>query len=426
MEIKILIAALSFMSCSVLAEVKTLAHDVNKNSEVTVQNIADAACTLNYKNSNYLTSEGMPVFYTFQVELKEGELQEGMQSWLPHGIKPGQPSTLSFHDKKIGKIYEYTDTVSSYGELFYKTNLFTHFLAADKILMRQKGVAINMPAYTKAEISDKTINAFKNCINNLDNALVAFCKSSSDASALCIAQKNKPKSVNEVIKDDPVFLAAAKMKAIEAAKVADAIKAAEVAEEKKAFDAAVALKVAKALKDARVRAAEAAIEKAEAAKNRKKITIFTDSVEAPYHLNKFGQNNPAQVTLVNGGMRGIIARVSYSGIKDVAYYASESGIDYSDYVYLEFDLKLISDPHEEFNLNIKMDCFASCSSGSYVIEKPRLGEWKHYKVRLDDLINNTGSNLDITNVNVPFAIFPDWGSQRGVIFQIDSIVLTNY
>lgn len=428
MEIKILIAALSFISGSVLADVKTLAHDVNKNSEVTVQNIADTACTLNYKNSNYLTSEGMPVFYTFQVELKEGALQEGMQSWLPHGINAGQPSTLSFHNKKIGKIYEYTDTTSSYGELFYKTNLFTHFLAVDKILMRQKGVTINMPAYTKAEISDKTVSTFKNCISNLDSALVAFCKSSSDASKLCIAQKRKPKerSVNEVIKDDPEFIAAAQLKATEAAEAAEVIKAAEVAEANKAFEAAVALQVAKALKDARVRAAEAAVAKAEEVKNRKKIPIFTDSVETPYHLNKFGQNTPAKVALVNGGMRGNITRVSYSGIKDVAYYASESGIDYSDYLYLEFDLKLISDPHEEFNLNIKMDCFASCSTGSYVIEKPRLGEWKHYKVRLQDLINNSGSNLDITNVNVPFAIFPDWGSQRGVIFQIDSIALTNY
>ena len=430
-------AALSFMSCSVIADVKTLAHDVNENSEVTVQNIGDTACILNYKNSDYLTSEGMPVFYTFQVELNEGELQKGMKSWLPHGIKPGQPTTLSFHDKNIGKIYEYTDNISLYGELFYKTNLFTRFLAVDKILMRQRGVTINMPVYRKAEISDKTKNVFKNCVNNLDKALMTFCKSSGDASKLCKAKKANAKKapVNEVIKDDPEFIAAAKIKALEEARAleiaktlaaAKALEAVKAVEANKAFEAAVALEVAKALREARRSAAQAAVEKAAEAKNRKKITIFTDKVEAPYHLNKFGQNNPAIAKKIKGGMRGKVMRVTYPADGGVAYYASNSGIDYSEYVYIEFDLKLISDHRDDSKLNIKMDCFASCSSGPYVIEKPRLGEWKHYKVRLEDLINNSGSNLDITNVNVPFAIFPDWGNQRGVAFMIDSIAMTNY
>ena len=316
MEIKILIAALSFMSYSAIADVKTLAHDVNENSEVTVQNVGDTACTLNYKNSNYLTSEGMSVFYTFQVELKEGELQEGMQSWLPHGIKPGEPSTLSFYDKKIGKIYEYTDNISSYGELFYKTDLFTHFLAVDKILMRQGGVTINMPVYRKADISDKTINAFKNCINNLDTALLKYCKSSSDATKLCLAKKTNAKnsSVNEVIKDDPEFIAAAKIKALEEAR-AQTVKANKAREEaqalaaNKAFEDAVAIEVAKALREARLKAIEEAVKKAEEIKNRKKTPIFTDSVEAPYHLNKFGQNTSAIAKQIKGGVVMLCALV---------------------------------------------------------------------------------------------------------------------
>ncbi|MFT6985424.1 MAG: hypothetical protein ACJAT7_001233 [Psychromonas sp.] len=425
MEMKLLIAALSFMSCSVIADVKTLVHDVNGKSEVTVQNVGDTACTLNYKNSDYLTSEGMPIFYTFQVELHEGELQEGMQSWLPHGIKPGEPSILSFHDTTIGKIYEYTDNTSLYGELFYKTNLLTHFLAVDKILMRQGGVTINMPVYKKAEISNKTINVFKNCIKKLDKALLTFCKSSNDASKLCIAKKanaNKG-SVNELIKNDPEFIAAAKIKALKEARALDATKALEA---NKAFEAAVAIEVAKALREARVKAFKAAVDKAAAAKNRKKLTIFADNVEAPFHLNKFGHNDPAIAKIIKGGMRGNVMRVNYPADGGVAYYASNSGIDYSEYIYIEFDLKLISDHRADSKLNIKMDCFDSCSSGPYVIEKPRLGVWKHYQVRLEDLINNPGSNLDIANVNVPFAIFPDFGNQRGVAFIIDSVVMTNY
>lgn len=453
MKIKILMAALSFMSCSVIAGVKTLAHDVNGNIEVIVQSIGDTACTLKYENSDYLTNEGMPVFYTFQVELGDGVLQRGMQSWLPYGINAGQPATLSFYDKDIGKIYEYTDNISLYGALFYKMNLFTRFLAADEILMHQGAATINMPVYRKSEILDKTIKTFNNCVSNLDHALMKFCKSSADASQLCQAKKSNVNkaSVNEIIKDDPVFIAAAKIKALEEARIKvakkakkdaaaktrainkalEANKALEVAkavEAKKAFEAAVAIEVAKALRIARIKATQDAAKKVAEAKHRKKINIFADKVEAPYHLNKFGQNNPATAKITNGGFRGKVTRVHYSSSsnKDVAYYASKNGIDYSEYTYIHFDLKLISAPHDDFNLNIKMDCFASCSSGPYVIEKPRLGNWKHFRVRLQDLINNPGSNLDITNVNVPFSVFPDWGNQRDVVFQIDSVALTNY
>ena len=54
MKKKILIATLSFMSCSVIANVSTLAHETNKNTEITVQNIGDTACILNYKNGSYI------------------------------------------------------------------------------------------------------------------------------------------------------------------------------------------------------------------------------------------------------------------------------------------------------------------------------------------------------------------------------------
>ncbi|WP_354624959.1 hypothetical protein [Psychromonas sp. MME2] len=431
MEIKVLAVALSFLSCSAIADVKTIASDAHENSEVTVQNIGDTACVFNYKNSDYLTTEGMPVFYTFQVELKEGELQEGMQSWLPYGIKPGEPSTLAFYDKKIGKIYEYTYKVSSYGELFYQTDLFTHFLNVDKIQMRQGGVTIDMPVYSNSGISSKTIKAFQSCVNDLNGALKTYCKSSTDASKQCLAKKSNAKkaSVNEVIKDDPDFIAAAKLKELEKSKGSESISTPVVSQDgqdKKAFEDAVALEVAKALKQARIKALAREAKQAAEEKNKKKISIFIDNPEGPYQLNRYGKHSAANVKISNGGLRGNIMRISYLGNKDVAYFATKNAIDYSEYTYLEFDLKLIADPHPNFNLNIKMDCAGYCSSGPYKIEKPRLGEWKHYKVPLEDLLNNPGSNLNLINVYVPFAVFPDWGSQNGVKLQVDSITLSNY
>lgn len=438
MQIKILMAALSFMSCSVFAEITTLAHDVHENSEVTVQSIGDSACLLSYKNSDYLTSEGKSVFYTFQVELGKGRLQHGMQSWLPYGITAGEPTTLSFHDKRIGKIYEYTDNISQYGELFYQTDLFPHFLTVDNIFIRQGNVTTNMPVYRKADISESTQKSFQNCINNLNKVLSTFCKSSSDASKLCEAKKIESQKpyMNEVIKDDPKFIAVAKalekanaiaaVKARAADKALSEMKATEAAKataKAKAFEAAVALEVAKAVTAAKKAGIAERAARAAEIKNRKKLAIFDDKAQAPYQFKTFDR---IITKTANSGMRGKVMRVNYSTDKGVAYYASDKAIDYSEYDYIEFDLKLIADPSHDSGLNIRMDCLGFCSSGIYKIEKPRLGEWKHYKVSFKDLINNPGSNLDITSVNVPFAILPDRGFQKGVALLIDSIYLTNY
>lgn len=455
MEIKVLMTALCFMSFSAIAEVKTLAHDVKGSSEVTVKNMDETACVLNYKNSDYLTSEGMPVFYTFQAELKGGELVKGMQSWLPHGIKPGQPSVLSFHDKSVGKIYEYTDTTSTYGELFFKNNLFRRFLSADKILMTQSGVIISMPVYKKSEISDKVTDAFNRCVDNLDYALTKYCRSSNDAAELCKTKKAMAKNlpVSEVIKDDPEFIIAAKLKALEEAstvaastssvatnvtpskavvapkksKLTKEQQAKKAAEEKKAFEAAVAEEVAKAMRKSRERAAtleKAALARAEAEKNKKEILIFGDSVEKPYRFKKFGKNITAQYA--SGGTRGKLLRLKYGSDTGMTYFTSTEGIDYSEYKYIQFDVKLLADPQDKSKLNVKMDCFEGCTSGPYPIDKPRLGQWMHYKISLQDLVNHPGSNLDLTNVNIPFSILPDWGHQKGVKIMLDQVILTNY
>ncbi|WP_369434254.1 hypothetical protein [Psychromonas sp. MME1] len=388
MRNNILVVALSLLSYSVAAEVKTVAHNENKHSEVRMQNIGDTACVLTYKNSDYLTTEGMPVFYTFQAELKEGELQKGMQSWLPYGIKPGEPSTLAFYDKKIGKIYEYADDTSVYGELFYKKELFDLFLAVDKIQMRQGGVTIDMPVYNKIDMPAKTVNAFKNCIKDLDVALKKYCKGSKDASKLCLAKiaEAKKVSVKEVIKDDPEFLAAAKIKELEKSKLPESTKtsdakneAAAAAAAKKAFDEAVALEVAKALKEASKKAIDESANDAEpvaiaktpempAVKKRKILDIYTEGVSEPYRLRKYAQYDTVSTNTAMDGEHGQVSRVRYSTNKGVAYFDSSGGIDYSDYNYLEFDLKLVSDPRDDGGLFIKMDCFHPCNWGRFPLE----------------------------------------------------------
>ncbi|WP_369434255.1 hypothetical protein [Psychromonas sp. MME1] len=54
-----------------------------------------------------------------------------------------------------------------------------------------------------------------------------------------------------------------------------------------------------------------------------------------------------------------------------------------------------------------------------------MDKWTHYSVTLKDLVNYSGSTLDLRNVNAPFAILPDWGNQRGVVLMIDNVRMSN-
>ncbi|MFT6985423.1 MAG: hypothetical protein ACJAT7_001232 [Psychromonas sp.] len=450
MHSKILIAALSFISCSVIADVQTLAHETNKNREVTVQNIGDSACTLNYKNGNYLTNEGFPVFYNFQAELNNGEIKTGMQSWLPHGMKANKVTTLSFHNENNGKIYEYREKASKHGNLFYNTDLFTRFLDAEKVFIRQGRTVKEMPVYTRADIPEKVKNSFQHCLKKLDQALNEFCLSSSDASKLCIVKKADAKKgyPNEVIKDDPKIIAAlkaAKAAKAEAAEIAAAEKAVKAAEKvAKAAIIAAAAKVAEAAQIAQAAKEAEIIQAAQVAKAaqvalvlsgiaadereekvKKILTIYADKVEPPFHLNKFVQYDRLIVSQVSDVDHGQVTRIKFYTDKGIAFFETVNGENYAEYDYLEFDLKVKFDPRKKGGLVIKMDCFYPCSSGDYVIKKPQEDSWAHYKIKLADLINQSGSTLDITNVNIPFAILPDWGKQRGVVLMVDNISLTN-
>jgi len=71
-----------------------------------------------------------------------------------------------------------------------------------------------------------------------------------------------------------------------------------------------------------------------------------------------------------------------------------------------------------------VDCFFPCGTGDFPICTPAGGAWEHYKIPLEDLVTFVGSSLDLTNVNTPLVIFPDWGNPKGAVLEVDDVTIT--
>jgi hypothetical protein len=324
-----------------------------------------------------------------------------------------------------------------YGDIFYKTNLYTRFLNAKKITIKQGNVVKTMPRFTRADIPNQVQKVFQGCITNLNIILKDFCSSSDLTSKQCTLKKqnSNKKFAGLVVKDNPEAIAAAK--AAEAAKVIAAAEAAKIIAATKAAEAA---KVIADQKNAKTIAENKILEAKEIAKaiaiakstevtkkkhKTKTFTILSNNAQPLFKLKNYAEYGSISSSFRSDDSHNRVPYIRFRTNKGVVYFQSDKGIDYSQYSYIKFDLKLLKDPRDNGGFMIKMDCFYPCSSGNYPIKPPKLNSWVNYKINIQDLINNNGSSLDITNVDVPFGILPDWGNQSGVVFMIDNISLTN-
>tara|TARA_R110001583_G_C5665985_1_gene410133 strand:- start:2775 stop:4115 length:1341 start_codon:yes stop_codon:yes gene_type:complete len=446
MQYKILFIIFTFTQYFSIASAETLAYEKHGNSEVKVEKIGNSACTLTYKNADYLTTEGAPVFYSFQIEVNDSELQSGMHTWIPHAMESNKTTILSFYDSYDGKIYEYTGSTSAYGDIFYKTDLYNRFLNAKKITIKQGLVVKTMPRFIKSDIPNQVQKAFQECVTNLNIILQVFCSSSDLRSEQCTIKKEngKEKFRGLVVKDNPEVIAAAKAlvakKAAEKAKAIVTKKATEVAKVKATKKVAEAKNVIAVPKKEKETATNMILEATESREaivapestkvpnkkyETKTFTIFSSKVQKPFKLRNYAEFGSISSLFRSDNSHGRAPYIRFRTNKGVVYFQSDEGIDYSQYKYLNFDFKLQKDPRDNGGFMIKMDCFYPCSSGNYPIKPPKLNSWVNYKINIQDLISQNGSSLDITNVDVPFGILPDWGNQSGVVFMIDNIILTN-
>jgi beta-glucanase (GH16 family) len=123
-----------------------------------------------------------------------------------------------------------------------------------------------------------------------------------------------------------------------------------------------------------------------------------------------------------GGDHGIVKQFTFNSDEALGFFQLVPGNvqDFRGYATLEFDIFVVNDSGAE-GFVIKMDCVHPCSSGDYAIDKPAQGVWTSYSILLSDLVANTGSTLEISNINTPLAFFPTWGNQNGFVAQLDNV-----
>jgi beta-glucanase (GH16 family) len=123
-----------------------------------------------------------------------------------------------------------------------------------------------------------------------------------------------------------------------------------------------------------------------------------------------------------GGDHGIVKQFTFNTDEGLGYFqlAPNNVQDFRGYATLEFDIFVVNDNGAD-GFVIKMDCVHPCSSGDYAIDKPAQGVWTTYSILLADLVANTGSSLELFNVNTPLAFFPTWGNQNGFVAQLDNV-----
>lgn len=166
---------------------------------------------------------------------------------------------------------------------------------------------------------------------------------------------------------------------------------------------------------------------------KSEVVVYDENDQPPFAVGQYVASGSVQMedVMSEDGAYGNVKQFSFNTNESVVYFqttADNEGqtqkIDFSGFDTLSFDLKVVEDPRAEQNFFIKMDCGHPCSSGDYAIATPQTGIWTHYDIAIFDLIANTGSTLNLTQVDTPLVIFPAWGNQQGVVMQVDNIVIS--
>ncbi|QPG07176.1 family 16 glycosylhydrolase [Salinimonas marina] len=168
--------------------------------------------------------------------------------------------------------------------------------------------------------------------------------------------------------------------------------------------------------------------------DRDTIHVFENADAAPFLTGKYTASGDVVIedVLSVDSAHDVVKQFTFNTNEAVAYFQtlpdttqSPVKLDLSTFDLLKFDLHMVADPRPSGNMVIKMDCGHPCGSGDYPIEAPATGEWQTYKIALNELISHPGSSLDLTRVDTPLVIFPDWGNQQDVVFQVDNVRLTS-
>lgn len=115
----------------------------------------------------------------------------------------------------------------------------------------------------------------------------------------------------------------------------------------------------------------------------------------------------------------LLVNFGTNGADGVFFFGSAGGVDLSEYEAegkLVFDLRIPASTATA-GMVYKVDCFFPCGTGDQALDLSDYepGTWKTFEISVSDL---KSLGLDLTKVNSGLVLFPTWGSQQGLSFEI--------
>ncbi len=158
------------------------------------------------------------------------------------------------------------------------------------------------------------------------------------------------------------------------------------------------------------------------------MTVFEDDQIFPWKLGSSIASGSLEFDLVetDDEQHGTVIEVTFNTNEAVIHFQAQAPYDLSDWSEgtVEFDMRVIDLGSAAAGFTMRVDCDHPCSSGDFPLDDPVGGAWTHYAVPISELLAGARSSLDLARVNTPLAIFPTWGSQDGVVMQLDNVAWT--
>lgn len=126
--------------------------------------------------------------------------------------------------------------------------------------------------------------------------------------------------------------------------------------------------------------------------------------------------------VVDEADRGQVLEVNFSDGDEsgLLYIQSSQAVNLQNFSAgsLVFDLKVSDYGSSTQGMSYKVDCIYPCSTGDTLLGVVADREWETITIPVSQLVK---AGLDLSSVNTGLVIFPTWGDQKGVSFQLDNV-----